>query len=63
MIIALVQIPIEGPKRDTEFVIAQSVAATEIFHSVEGLHRKYFLNYDGGGGGIYEFSTDRKSVV
>lgn len=57
MIIALVEVPLSGPKRDTEFVIEQSLAATKIFHRVEGLRRKYFLNHERGGGGVYEFET------
>lgn len=57
MIIAFVQIPLDGPKRDHQFVIDQSVEATRIFHEVKGLRRKYFLNSEAGGGGIYEFAT------
>ncbi|NSX56952.1 hypothetical protein [Parasulfitobacter algicola] len=57
MIIALVQIPLDEPKRDHEFVIEQSVESTKIFHGVKGLLRKYYLNSDAGGGGIYEFAT------
>lgn len=57
MIIAIVRIPLEGPKRDTDLVTRQSVEATKIFHDVKGLRRKYFLNSDAGGGGIYEFDT------
>jgi len=57
MIIALVQIPLDGPKRDHDFVVEQSVEATKIFHDVKGLKWKYFLNSESGGGGIYEFAT------
>ncbi|GAA5065693.1 hypothetical protein N0B44_04560 [Roseibacterium beibuensis] len=57
MIIALVQIPLDGPKRDHDFVAQQSLDATRIFHKVKGLRRKYFLNSEAGGGGIYEFAT------
>jgi len=57
MIIAIVRIPLEGPKRDADLVARQSVEATKIFHDVKGLRRKYFLNSDAGGGGIYEFDT------
>ncbi|MEO1191175.1 MAG: hypothetical protein AAFY02_05430 [Pseudomonadota bacterium] len=57
MIIAIVQIPLPGPKRDHAEVTAQSLAATEIFHAVPGLTRKYFLNGESGGAGVYEFST------
>ena len=57
MIIAFVQIPLNGQKRSHETVIEQSLEATKIFHNVKGLRRKYFLNSDDGGGGIYEFAT------
>jgi hypothetical protein len=57
MIIALVQIPLDGPKRAEAEVIAQSLASTTIFHDVKGLRRKYYLNSAAGGGGIYEFET------
>ncbi len=57
MIIALVQIPLDGPKRQHDFVVAESLESTRIFHKVKGLRRKYYLNSEAGGGGIYEFST------
>ena len=57
MIIALVQIPLNEPKRDHSFVIEQSLESTKIFHEVKGLRRKYYLNSEAGGGGVYEFET------
>lgn len=57
MIIAIVRIPLEGPKRDADLVIRQSVEATKVFHDVKGLRRKYFLNSAAGGGGVYGFET------
>lgn len=63
MIIALVQIPLPGPKRDHDHVAAQSVEATGIFHAVKGLRRKYFLNSEEGGGGIYEFATREDALA
>ena len=57
MIIALVQIPMEGPKRPGPDVIAQSLESTKIFHKVKGLRRKYYLKSEAGGGGIYELAT------
>lgn len=57
MIIALVQIPLDGPKRPHDAVIEQSLESTKIFHKVKGLRRKYYLNSDKGGGGVYEFAT------
>ena len=57
MIIAFVQIPLEGPKRPHQAVIEQSLESTKIFRDVKGLRRKYYLNSEAGGGGIYEFET------
>lgn len=57
MIIALVQIPLPGPKRDHDSVVAQSIESTKIFHDVKGLTRKYYLNSEAGGGGVYEFDS------
>ncbi|WP_071674654.1 YciI family protein [Nioella nitratireducens] len=57
MIIAIVRIPIDGPKRPHDQVAARSLQDTEIFHAVKGLRRKYFLNGDTGGGGVYEFDS------
>lgn len=57
MILALVEIPLPGPKRDHADVVAQSLEATRHFHAVPGLRRKYFLNSDAGGAGVYEFAT------
>ena len=57
MIIALVQIPLDEPKREHGFVVKQSLESTKIFHEVKGLRRKYYLNSEAGGGGIYEFAT------
>ena len=57
MIIALVRIPLPGPKRDHDLVAEQSLDATKIFHDVPGLRRKYFLNSEAGGGGVYEFES------
>ncbi|MEM7226646.1 MAG: hypothetical protein AAF495_26985 [Pseudomonadota bacterium] len=63
MIIALVEIPLAGPKRPHEAVIAESLEATKIFRDVKGLRRKYFLNSEAGGGGIYEFATRRDALA
>lgn len=57
MIIALVQIPLDGPKRPEPEVIAQSLESTKIYRKVKGLRRKYYLNSEAGGGGVYEFAT------
>jgi hypothetical protein len=57
MIIAFVEIPFEGLKRDREMVVKQSVESTKIYHDVKGLKRKYYLSGDEAGGGVYEFAT------
>jgi len=57
MILALVEIPLPGPRRAHDAVVEQSLEATKIFHDVPGLNRKYFLNAESGGGGVYEFAT------
>jgi len=57
MIIAIVRIPLPGPKRPHDLVTAQSLEATKIFRDVPGLRRKYFLNAEAGGGGVYEFDS------
>ncbi|MCR9069430.1 MAG: YdhR family protein [Rhodobacteraceae bacterium] len=57
MIIAVVTIPLPGPKRDRQAVIDRSVADAPIFQEVPGLRRKYFLNGETGGGGVYEFES------
>ena len=63
MIIAIVRIPLDGPKRDHALVRDQSLEATRIFHDVQGLRRKYFLNSEAGGGGIYEFATREEAMA
>lgn len=57
MIIAYVHIPHGGPKRDRETAVAASVESTKIYREVKGLHRKYYLNGDEAGGGVYVFDT------
>jgi hypothetical protein len=57
MIIALVQIPLPGGKRPHDLVATQSLESTKIFHNVKGLRRKYYLNNEDGGGGVYEFDS------
>ena len=63
MIIALVEIPLEGPKRPEAAVIEQSLESTKIFHDVPGLRRKYYLNSERGGGGVYEFATREEALA
>lgn len=63
MIIAIVRIPLPGPKRPHDLVRAQSLDATRIFHEVPGLRRKYFLNSEQGGGGVYEFDSREAALT
>ena len=57
MIIAIVEIPWGAPKRERDAVLDQALESTKIYHEVKGLKRKYYLNGDTGGGGIYLFET------
>ena len=63
MILAFVEIPLPGPKRPHQDVIAQSLESTRIFHKVKGLRRKYYLNSEAGGGGVYEFDTAENALA
>lgn len=63
MILALVQIPLSGPKRDHDAVAAQSLASARFFRAVPGLRRKYYLNSEQGGGGVYEFATREDALA
>lgn len=63
MIIALVQIPLPGPRRDHDTVVAQSLESTKIFHEVKGLRRKYYLDSEAGGGGLYEFDSREAALA
>lgn len=51
MFIAIVQIPIE--KRSKEAAIKAAKASAPTFVEAPGLIRKYYLNGDEGGGGVY----------
>jgi hypothetical protein len=57
MIIAVVQIPWGKPKCSRDAVLGQALDSTKTYHDVKGLKRKYYLNGDTGGGGIYLFDT------
>ena len=51
MFIAIVQIPVE--KRSKEDAIQAAKGSAPTFRGVPGLIRKYYLNGDPGGGGVY----------
>lgn len=51
MFIAIVQIPIE--KRSKEDAVRAAKASAPTFTRAPGLIRKYYLNGDQGGGGVY----------
>lgn len=51
MFIAIVQIPIE--KRSKEDAIKAARGSAPTFVAAPGLIRKYYLNGDAGGGGVY----------
>lgn len=51
MFIAIVQIPIE--KRSKEDAVRAAKASAPTFVEAPGLIRKYYLNGDEGGGGVY----------
>ncbi|WP_113910561.1 monooxygenase [Roseovarius dicentrarchi] len=51
MLIAIVQIP--GLERSEEDAIASARTSAPTFSHMPGLTRKYFLNGENGGGGVY----------
>lgn len=51
MMIAIVQIP--GLERSSEDAIKSAKISTPTFAGLPGLVRKYFLNGENGGGGVY----------
>jgi len=57
MIIAVVDIPWGGPKRDRDAVMGQALDSTKTYTDVKGLKRKYYLNGEASGGGVYLFET------
>jgi accessory colonization factor AcfC len=57
MIIAIVRIPQSGPKPARDAIVERSIASTEIYRDVRGLRRKYYLNGETSGGGVYEFDS------
>ena len=51
MIIPVVQISWEGPKRELDAVLDQALEAAKICHYVKGLKRNHCINSDASGGG------------
>ena len=59
MYIAIVQVP--GAKRSEEDAIKAGKTAAPIFAGKDGLLRKYFLNGETGGGGVYIWESKEKA--
>ncbi|MCL8385439.1 monooxygenase [Xanthobacter aminoxidans] len=55
MLIAIVQIP--GLQRSAEEATASARLSAPLYAGLDGLKRKYFLNGDAGGGGVYLWET------
>ena len=59
MFIAIVQLP--GVARSKEDAIASGLASSPKFSGMDGLHTKYYLNGDNGGGGVYIWASREKA--
>ncbi len=59
MLIAIVQIP--GLERSEEEAIATAKTSAPTFSGLPGLTRKYFLNGENGGGGVYIWESREKA--
>lgn len=55
MLIAIVQIP--GLQRSADEATASARLSAPLYAGLHGLKRKYFLNGDAGGGGVYLWET------
>jgi len=55
MLIAIVQIP--GLQRTAEEATASARLSAPLYTGLDGLKRKYFLNGNAGGGGVYLWET------
>ncbi len=59
MFIAIVQFP--GLERSREEAIASGLASSGKFAGMDGLHTKYYLNGENGGGGVYIWDSREKA--
>ena len=59
MLIAIVQLPI--PERSVEEAISSARSSVPTFAGMPGLERKYFLNGEHGGGGVYIWESREKA--
>ena len=59
MFIAIVQLP--GVSRGKEEAIASGLASSGKFAGMDGLHTKYYLNGENGGGGVYIWEPREKA--
>lgn len=58
MFIAIVQIPMEKRPRDAAVEAAAKSAPTYTALGAKGLLRKYYLNGEAGGGGVYLWNSE-----
>ena len=61
MFIAIVQIPMPKRPRDAAVEAAARSAPTYTALGAKGLLKKYYLNGEAGGGGVYLWASDRAS--
>ena len=59
MFIAIVQLP--GVSRSKEEAITSGLASSGKFAGMDGLHTKYYLNGENGGGGVYIWESREKA--
>jgi hypothetical protein len=59
MFIAIVQIP--GVERSREEAITAGMNSVGKFAGMDGLNRKYYLNGENGGGGVYIWESREKA--
>ena len=58
MFIAIVQIPMTRRSRESAVASARNTAPTYTALKAKGLVRKYYLNGDAGGGGVYLWQSE-----
>ena len=58
MIVVVVQLPIPKRSRDAAIEAARKTAPTYVGLADKGLLRKYYINGDAGGGGVYLWKSE-----